>query len=68
MSITAWLDYWTTNSSIWYNNWEKANLVKLWKKSGCKTVLYNSKKLHINDFENKPDFIICNWWEISIFI
>lgn len=29
--LTAWIDFWTTNSSIGYNNWIDARLVKLYK-------------------------------------
>lgn len=36
-----------------------------WNKSGCKTILYNSKKLDINDFEIKPNFVVNSWKEIE---
>jgi len=30
MNKTTWLDYWTTNSSIWYTaNWEEIKIINL---------------------------------------
>ena len=33
MIITTWLDFWTTNSAIWFNDWKEVNLIKLWNKT-----------------------------------
>lgn len=40
MKITSWLDFWTSNSTIWYNDWQKSQLINLsmWKQE-TRTVL-----------------------------
>ena len=45
MKSTVWLDFWTTNSTIWYNNWNKSEMVKLTKESyEDRTVLFYSNE------------------------
>lgn len=40
MNITSWLDFWTTNSTIWFNDWIKTELIHLWTvKKETRTVL-----------------------------
>lgn len=41
MKSTIWLDFWTTNSTIWFNNWNNAEMIKLTKDSyEDRTVLF----------------------------
>ncbi len=48
--------------------WDNKKDIIAWKNSKTKTILYNSQKLDINNFENKPDFVANNWEEIKKFI
>ena len=45
MTSTIGLDFWTTNSTIWYNNWDKSEMIKLTKESyEDRTVLFYSNE------------------------
>ena len=45
MKSTIWLDFWTTNSTIWFNDWNKSEMVKLTKDSyEDRTVLFYSNE------------------------
>ena len=45
--------------------WDNEKDIIAWKKSWCKTIFYNSKKLNINSFETRPDFVTNSWKEIE---
>jgi len=45
--------------------WDNEKDIIAWNKSWCKTILYNSTKLDIKNFEIKPDFVVNNWKEIE---
>jgi len=45
--------------------WDNEKDIIAWNKSWCKTILYNSKKLDIKNFEIKLDFVVNNWKEIE---
>ena len=47
-----------------YMIWDSKKDIEAWKKSNCKTVLYNSKNLDIKNFEEKTDFVIKNFEEL----
>lgn len=56
MKITAWLDFWTSNSTIGYSNWVNNQLIELGKwKTETRTVLFAS--------EDEKKFII---WDKGI--
>jgi len=48
--------------------WDSEKDIIAWSKSWCKTILYNSQKLDINNFETKPDFVASSWNDIEKFI
>lgn len=53
--IASWLDFWTTNSVIWYSNWNESKLINLWEnKKETRTVLFA-------DTEEK-EFIVGTEW------
>lgn len=47
MKITSWLDFWTTNSTIWYNNWVNSKLVNLsdWKQETRTVLLADTEEM-----------------------
>ncbi len=55
MTITCWLDYWTTNSSIWFNYWEEIKLAKLWEKT------YEDRTALFYDWEER-EFVVWKEW------
>lgn len=54
--LTAWIDFWTTNSSIGYNNWIDAGLVKLYKWG------YTDRTSIFYSFENNGNPIVWEEW------
>jgi len=47
-----------------YMIWDSEKDIIAWKKSGCKTILYNSQKLNIENLAVKPDFVVKDFLEI----
>lgn len=54
--LTAWIGFWTTNSSIGYNNWIDAGLVKLYKWG------YTDRTSIFYSFENNGNPIVWEEW------
>jgi len=49
--------------------WDNEKDIISWKKSWCKTILYNSNNFNIEkEFNEKSDFITKKWSEIEKFI
>lgn len=46
-----------------YFVWDNFKDVTAWKKSGCKTILYNSNNFDI--MEEEPDYVVNKWCEIE---
>lgn len=43
MSLTAWIDFWTSNTSIWYNRNNNVKMIKLnkWSLIDMTSVFYS---------------------------